>query len=186
MFDITAEIGQMLTILIMAVALGMDAFSLGIGIGLKGIRLLDILKLSALISIFHVLMPLGGMYTGQYVSTLLGGIATTAAGALLLLLGGHMVYSAIRGEAVESINHRTIWGMLVFSFSVSIDSFSVGVSLGMFSSSVLMTVLVFGMLGGLMSVLGLMIGRSASRSLGGYGEALGGVILFAFGLLFLI
>jgi len=186
MFDITAEIGQVLTILIMAVALGMDAFSLGIGIGLKGVRLSDILKLSALIAIFHVLMPLGGMYTGQYVSTLLGGIATTAGGALLLLLGGHMVYSAIRGEAVESINHRTLWGMLVFSFSVSIDSFSVGVSLGMFSSNVLMTVFVFGLFGGIMSVLGLMIGRSASRSMGGYGEALGGVILFGFGLLFLI
>jgi putative Mn2+ efflux pump MntP len=36
-----------------------------------------------------------------------------------------------------------------------------------------------------MSVLGLLLGRKVSRSLGGYGEALGGVILLAFGLLFL-
>lgn len=186
MFDVSAAAGQALTIFVMAVALGMDAFSLGIGIGLKGVRLYDILKLSSLIGVFHVLMPLGGMYTGQYVSELLGGIATSAAGALLLLLGGHMVYSSLRGEAVDSINHRTLWGMLVFAFSVSIDSFSVGVSLGMFSAHVWLTVLLFGLFGGLMSVLGLMLGRKASRSLGGYGEALGGVILFGFGLLFLI
>jgi putative Mn2+ efflux pump MntP len=186
MFNVSAATGQMLTILVMAVALGMDAFSLGIGIGLKGVRLRDVVKLSTIIAIFHVLMPLGGMITGQYVSSLLGGIATSAAGALLLLLGGHMVYSSLRGEAVDSIDHRTVWGMLVFSFSVSIDSFSVGVSLGMFSAHVLLTVLMFGFFGGLMSVLGLMLGQRASRSLGAYGEAFGGVILFAFGLLFLI
>jgi putative Mn2+ efflux pump MntP len=186
MYDVSATTGQMLTILVMAVALGMDAFSLGIGIGLKGVRLRDILKLSTIIAVFHVLMPLGGMMTGQYVSGLLGGIATSVAGALLLLLGGHMVYSSLRGESVDSIDHRTVWGMLVFSFSVSIDSFSVGISLGMFSAHVLLTVLMFGFFGGWMSVLGLMLGRRASRSLGGYGEALGGVILFAFGLLFLI
>ena len=186
MLNVSAATGQVLTIFVMAVALGMDAFSLGIGIGLKGVRHFDILKLSTIIAIFHVLMPLGGMLTGHYVSGLLGGIATTAAGGLLLLLGGHMVYSSLRGEAVDSIDHRTLWGMLVFSFSVSIDSFSVGVSLGMFSEHVLVTVLMFGFFGGLMSVLGLKIGQSVSRSMGGYGEALGGVILFGFGLLFLI
>jgi putative Mn2+ efflux pump MntP len=186
MVDVSAATGQALTILVMAVALGMDAFSLGIGIGLKGVRLYDIVSLSGLIGLFHVLMPLGGMYTGQYVGELLGEIATSAAGALLLLLGGHMVYSSLRGESVDSINHRTLWGMLVFSFSVSIDSFSVGVSLGMFSSHMWLTVILFGIFGGLMSVSGLMLGRRASRTLGGYGEALGGVILFGFGLLFLI
>lgn len=182
----SAAAGHLITIGIMAVALGMDAFSLGIGIGLKGVRKLDVLKLSALIALFHVLMPLGGMLTGHYVSGLLGGVATSAAGALLLLLGGHMVYSAIRGESVSSISHRTFWGMLVFALSVSIDAFSVGVSLGMFSAHMMFTVLLFGFVGGAMSVLGLLLGTRVSQSLGGYGEAFGGVILFAFGLLFLI
>jgi len=186
MIDLSVAAGQMLTILVMAVALGMDAFSLGIGIGLRGVRLRDVAKLSTIIALFHVLMPLGGILTGQYVSGLLGGIATSAAGALLLLLGGHMIYSSLRGEAVDSLDHRTVWGMLVFSFSVSIDSFSVGISMGMFSAHLLLTVLMFGLTGGLMSVLGLMLGRRVSRSLGGYGEAFGGVILFGFGLLFLI
>lgn len=185
MHETSAEIGQLLTILVMAVALGMDAFSLGIGIGMRGVRLRDIAKLSAIIALFHVLMPLAGMAAGEYVSTLLGGVATSAAGALLLLLGGHMVYSSLRGEAVDSFDHRTAWGMLVFAFSVSVDSFSVGVSLGMFSAHRLFTVLMFGLFGGTMSVLGLLLGRKVSRSLGGYGEAFGGVILFAFGLLFI-
>jgi putative Mn2+ efflux pump MntP len=186
MFELSASAGHLIAVLLMAVALGMDAFSLGVGIGLKGVRRRDVLKLSSAIALFHVLMPLAGMVTGHYVSTLLGGVATSAAGALLLLLGSHMVYSSLRGDQTDSIDHRTAWGVLVYSLSVSIDSFSVGVSLGMFSAHVAFTVLMFGFFGGFMSVLGLMLGRKVSRSLGGYGEALGGVILFAFGLLFLL
>ncbi|MGO4373123.1 manganese efflux pump, partial [Paenibacillus sp. MCAF20] len=83
----------------MAVALGFDAFSLGLGIGLRGIRIKDILKLSSVIALFHIIMPLGGIVMGQFVSGLLGSVATIAAGILLLLLGGHMIYSSLRGDA---------------------------------------------------------------------------------------
>ncbi len=176
--------GQLLTLLIMAVALGMDAFSLGVGIGMRGIRLKRILALSSIIALFHVLMPLAGMYAGQYVSGLLGAVASRASGVLLLLLGGHMVYNSFRGDNVQSVNHQTVWGMLLFAFSVSVDSFSVGVSLGMFAVDIITAVLLFGLFGGLMSVLGLMLGRRASQSLGDYGEACGGIILLTFGLLF--
>ncbi|UVI29960.1 manganese efflux pump MntP [Paenibacillus spongiae] len=186
MIEASLQAGQLLTLLIIAVALGMDAFSLGIGIGLRGIAVFDILKMSALIALFHILMPLMGMFTGQYVSTLLGGVATTVAGGLLLLLGAHMIYSSLRGDAVQSINHRTIWGMLLFALSVSIDSFSVGISLGMFAADVAITVLLFGFFGGVMSILGLLLGRRVGTSLGEYGEACGGVILFTFGILFIL
>ncbi|NBD26795.1 manganese efflux pump MntP [Paenibacillus glycinis] len=185
MVEAGLQAGQLLTLIVIALALGMDAFSLGVGIGLKGIRLLDVLKLSAIIALFHVMMPLMGIFTGKYVGTLLGGVATSAGGALLLLLGGHMIYSSLRGDAVPSINHRSAWGMLLFALSVSIDSFSVGLSLGMFAVDMLLAVLLFGLAGGVMSISGLLIGRRVSSSLGGYGEAVGGVILLTFGLLIL-
>ncbi|OBZ10018.1 MULTISPECIES: manganese efflux pump MntP family protein [Bacillales] len=177
--------GQLLTLLIIALALGLDAFSLGLGIGLKGIRLLDILKLGIVIALFHVIMPLAGIYTGQYVGGLLGDVATTAAGILLVLLGGHMVYSSLRGDAVQSFDHRSLWGLLVLSLSVSIDSFSVGITLGMFAANLWTTILLIGFFGGLMSVLGLMLGRKVSNNLGEYGEAIGGAILLVFGILFI-
>ncbi|WP_420799856.1 manganese efflux pump MntP family protein [Paenibacillus paridis] len=185
MVEAHMQAGQFLTLFIIAVALGLDAFSLGLGIGLKGIRLRDILKLGVVIALFHVLMPLAGIYTGQYVGGLLGDVATTAAGILLVLLGGHMIYSSLRGEAVQSFDHKSLWGLLVLSLSVSIDSFSVGITLGMFSANLWMTILLFGILGGLMSVSGLLLGRKVSGNLGEYGEAIGGGILFVFGILFI-
>ncbi|MDQ0872215.1 putative Mn2+ efflux pump MntP [Paenibacillus sp. V4I3] len=180
------EFGQLVTIIIMAIALGLDAFSLGIGIGMKGIRLIDIMKISFVIGIFHVLMPLMGMFMGQYVSLLLGNVATAAGGCLLILLGSHMVYSSIRGEEATSFDHRSIWGLTIFSLSVSIDSFSVGVSLGMFATDIVLTVLIFGLFGGLLSIAGLLVGRRVSGLVGEYGEAFGGLILLTFGIKFLL
>lgn len=186
--EVYAGWGQVLTVGIMAVALGFDAFSLGVGIGMRGIRLLHVLQMSLLIALFHVVMPLLGLFTGDYVGHLLGRVAGAAAGGLLVLLGGHMVVNSFRSgedEGAAGIDHRKLWGMLLISLSVSIDSFSVGVSLGMFVDHVTLTVLTFGAAGGLMAITGLLLGRRAGRKLGSFGEALGGAILLGFGLLFI-
>lgn len=182
----SVEIGQWITIIIMSIALGMDAFSLGIGIGMKGIRLLDVLKIGSVIALFHILMPLVGMFMGHYVSSLLGDIATITGGGLLILLGAHMIYSSLKGDEVRSINHRSFWGLLLFALSVSVDAMSVGVSLGIFASDLLLTVMMFGTVGGAMSVVGLLVGSRMGHWIGEYGEALGGTILLAFGIQFLI
>ncbi|MGF7049047.1 putative Mn2+ efflux pump MntP [Paenibacillus sp. DS2015] len=185
MWETSASLGQLITILIMALALGLDAFSLSVGIGMKGIRLLHIFRISLWVGVFHVIMPLLGIVIGQYVSLLLGTIAGYVAGGLLILLGGHMVVNAFHGSMTKIVDYRSWIGISIFSLSVSVDSFSVGVSLGMFNSNVLITVLAFGMCGALMSVLGLLLGRKVGHNLGEYGEALGGAILLAFGLLFI-
>ncbi|MDQ0089824.1 putative Mn2+ efflux pump MntP [Paenibacillus anaericanus] len=179
------QLGELMTIMLIAVALGMDAFSLGIGIGMKGVRRSDAIRIGSAVSLFHMLMPLLGIFAGQYVGGLLGDLARYVAGGLLLLLGGHMIASSIKGSGIQSINHRSILGVLLFSLSVSIDSFSVGVSLGMFNGNMWLSVLSFGFFGGLMSILGLALGRGMRRGLGEYGEAAGGAILLAFGLMFI-
>jgi putative Mn2+ efflux pump MntP len=177
--------GELTTIIMMAAALGMDAFSLGIGIGMRGIRLLRVLQISIVIAIFHVLMPLAGMATGHFVSTILGEVAVAAGGGLLVLLGSHMIYSACRHHQVPLFDVLSVWGLFVFAITVSVDSFSVGISLGLFATDIVLTVLMFGVFGGMMSVLGLLVGRRMGVWVGEYGEAFGGVILLAFGLKFL-
>lgn len=178
----SAESGPMLSLLMMAIALGMDAFSLGIGMGMRNIRFIQILKISFVIGIFHVIMPLLGMFAGKYVSSFLDDIAEVAGGGLLILLGIHMIYSAWRGGDDHVFNAATFWGLMMFALSVSLDSFSVGISLGLFASHIWLTVIMFGFFGAVMSFLGLTLGSKISSSLGGYGEALGGMVLVLFGL----
>jgi len=183
--DAAAQAGQYLAFLVIAVALGMDAFSLGLGIGMKGVRLLDVLKISFVVGAFHVLMPLCGMFAGGYVSLLLGSVAILCGGILLIILGTHMIYSSLRGDHIPAFDHQTLSGLLIFALSVSVDSFSVGISLGLFRADMVAAVLLFGFVGGCMSVGGLLIGRRFSGMLGDYGGAVGGLILIAFGIKFL-
>jgi putative Mn2+ efflux pump MntP len=185
MAEVTAQFGQWVTLLILALALGMDAFSLGIGIGMRGIRLLEMIKISAVTGFFHVMMPLTGLFMGRFVGSLLGDVAVLIGGVLLVLLGLHMIYSSFQNEEKTSFERGTLLGICLFAFSVSMDSFSVGISLGLFASDVILAVLLFGLFGGTMSILGLLLGSKVASRLGEYGEALGGVILLGFGLKFL-
>ncbi|MGG0824112.1 manganese efflux pump MntP family protein [Paenibacillus turicensis] len=180
-----AYLGEWVTIILMALALGMDAFSLGIGIGMKGIRKKEILLIASVVAFFHILMPLLGVATGQYVGRLLGELSQYVAGGLLAVLGGHMIYNALKDGEVQMISHQSFLGILLFSLSVSIDSFSIGITLGMFHANLWLIVLLFGFCGGLLSMSGLMLGKKVGRNLGEYGEAVGGAILLAFGLLFI-
>src|SRR5690606_36022294 len=143
------------------------------------IRLLNIAFISAVIALFHVIMPLVGIFTGRYVSTLLGDVAVAAGGGLLVLLGCHMIYSAVRQESGAAFNIGGFWGLILFALTVSIDSFSVGISLGLFASDIMLAVILFGLFGGGMSVMGLLVGRKFGLWIGDYGEAFGGAILLA-------
>lgn len=91
--------GQVITLMIIALALGFDAFSLGLGIGMKGIRLRHIARLGFLIGLFHFLMPVIGITLGRWVNQLLGDIAVMLAGCLFILLGMHMIYSSFKSES---------------------------------------------------------------------------------------
>ena len=51
-------IGEIVTLLLMAFALGMDAFSVGLGMGMFKLRLRQIFKIGITIGLFHVWMPL--------------------------------------------------------------------------------------------------------------------------------
>ncbi|MFD2117064.1 manganese efflux pump MntP family protein [Paenibacillus yanchengensis] len=186
MVDIGAGSGGVLTLLIISLAIGMDAFSVGIGIGVRGIRLLHVLRLGLLVALFHLIMPLAGILMGRWMNELLGDIAVLAAGCLFLLLGVQMIYSAFRANTEPIFNHRSMWGMVVIAFSVSVDAFSVGVTLGVLPLKIWATVFLLGSIGGLMAMLGLLLGRKVSARLGEYGEICGGAILIGLGILLII
>ncbi|QOS98217.1 manganese efflux pump [Brevibacterium sp. JNUCC-42] len=178
--------GQFLTLLLIAIALGMDAFSLGIGLGMVGLRLRKILNISVMIGFFHIAMPLLGIVIGTYLSDLVGDIAIYIGGAILILLGVHMLWSVFFGENEGSLIKTTGLGLILFAFSVSLDALSVGFSLGLMAVNKWLAVSLFGIIGGLMACAGLMVGKSVGGWLGEYSEIIGGVILLIFGLKFIL
>ncbi|GAB6420275.1 manganese efflux pump MntP family protein [Bacillus luti] len=164
---------QLIPLIIMAFALGMDAFSVSLGMGMMTLKLRQILYIGMTIGIFHIIMPFVGMVLGRFLSEKYGDIAHFAGAILLIGLGFYIVYSSI----LENAEARTApigISLFVFAFGVSIDSFSVGLSLGI--------LLLFGFVSMLLAWIGLLIGRHAKDMLGTYGEIVGGIILVGFGL----
>ncbi|MFP9216859.1 manganese efflux pump MntP family protein, partial [Enterococcus faecalis] len=74
-------IGERITLSIMAFALGMDAFSVGLGMGMVKLRKKQIFYIGFIIGLFHVIMPLAGMAAGNMLSGLLGVLAVYIGGA---------------------------------------------------------------------------------------------------------
>ncbi|WP_096467602.1 manganese efflux pump MntP [Aneurinibacillus soli] len=164
----------------------MDAFSLGIGMGMGGIRLLTIAKVSLTIGVFHIVMPLIGIALGIFLTSYMGNVATYIGGLVLIILGLHMLWNGFFGKERNPVMKTTFWGVALFSFSVSIDALSVGFSFGLFRVNVFLAVLIFGVMGAVLAASGLLLGRRVGSWLGEYSEIFGALILVAFGLKFLL
>lgn len=177
--------GQFLTLLMVAFALSMDAFSLGIGVGMVGIRLREILKVSITIGLFHIGMPIVGILVGAYLSDLVGDIAVFIGGGVLMAIGLHMLWNGfVNGD--QMVLRTKGFGLMIFAFSVSLDAMTVGFSFGLIEVNRLLAISLFGIMGGAMSYFGLLLGRSVGGWLGDYSELVGGLILFCFGLKFIL
>lgn len=181
----SAMMSELITLLIMAFALGMDAFSVGLGMGMYKLKLRQIFKIGLTIGFFHVWMPLAGMIAGRFLSEKFGTYASFLGGLLLLLLGLNMIWSSLKKDQ-ESAIAPVGKGLLLFAFSVSLDSLSVGLTLGIYRAKTIMVLLCFGFAATVLTWSGLLVGRKVQGWLGAYSEALGGSILLAFGLKLLL
>ncbi|MEH6945496.1 manganese efflux pump MntP family protein [Bacillus sp. JJ634] len=180
-----AVMSELITLIIMAFALGMDAFSIGLGMGMFKLRLKQIFKIGLTVGFFHIWMPLLGIICGRFLSEQFGTFAAYAGGILLILLGIQMLFSGIKGG--ESATLAPVGkGLLVFALSVSLDSFSVGLTLGIYGARTILALTCFGLAAMILTWSGLLIGRKIQGLLGLYSEILGGSILCAFGLKLLL
>nr|WP_217586615.1 manganese efflux pump MntP family protein [Lentibacillus saliphilus] len=175
------DVGDFVSLLFMAVALGMDAFSVSLGIGMQRLRLKRVALISLTIGLFHILMPALGIVAGQMLSTKIDSIATLAGGLLLVAIGAQMFFSAFNAE-MPNLIAPVGFGLLALAFSVSLDSFSVGLGLGISGVKTAMAIAMFGFFSMLLTMIGLLLGRKVRGVLGVYSEMLGGSILCAFGL----
>lgn len=185
-------VDKFITVIIVAIVLGLDAFSLSLGMGCKGVPRSYEIKFATSVGIFHILMPLTGLYLGMAVGNILGVWAARLGAAILVCMGIMFIvkgYREIRPRTLKfhqandilSNHHDEIStgfiSMIIMTFSVSVDALTVGFSLGTFQMPPLLTALVTGVVAGTMTVLGFAGGRFFNRLMGSYAGIGGGVIL---------
>lgn len=184
--------GQITTVILVAVVLGLDAFSLALGMGTRGVPRSYEIKFAASVAVFHILMPLTGLYLGMAVGNILGVWAGRLGAAILIYMGIMFVikgYRELQPRAWKFNEADKAWSsgaavvatglvsMMIMTFSVSVDALTVGFSLGTFQMPPLLTALVTGTAAGSMTLLGFAGGRLFNRVMGSYAGIAGGIIL---------
>lgn len=182
-----------------AVALGVDAFSVSLAIGLCGIcNRAMVVRLSLIVASFHVFMPLIGLAAGEGLGHAMGGAASLLGALIMMVLGGKMIWQAAHpkpwvcslrearkelsvGRLPEGISLTGI-GPYALAAGVSMDALSVGFSLGTMGTAIPLTVGITGVTAGLMTGAGLILGKVVKTRVSGKAEWVAGSVLVLIGI----
>ena len=174
---------ELLLIFIIAISLSMDAFSLSISYGTLNLSLEKERKLSILVGLFHFFMPILGYNLGIIILNIIKIDPSIIAGIVFIVLGIEMLISVVKKEEIKNITN--LFSMLLFSFSVSIDSFSIGIGITGISNNILLCSLVFSIVSSIITYIGLRLGKRLSLSIGYLSNIIGSMILIILGLFYI-
>ena len=117
-------------IILLAVALAMDCFTVSIvfGVLLRRYDWRTILTTAFLCGLFQALMPLVGWLCTAKLSTYIENVDHWVAFGLLSFLGGRMIVESFRDDdADHHFNPRNIQTQLTFAVATSIDALAVAI-----------------------------------------------------------
>jgi len=178
----------MIEVLILALALSMDAFAVSIGLGAKKVKETKSLAIVAAIyfGLFQALMPLIGFFGGKGILGWVEYYAHWIAFFLLLLVGGKMIYEAVSGGIEEGVTKITQKTMLILAIATSIDAMAAGFTLNLLAVNPLIACGIIGVVTLLFSLAGVYVGAKSGTWLESKAELLGGTILILIGFKILI
>lgn len=167
--------------LLTAIALSLDAFSLAIIYGTVLNEKKKILLLSIVVGIFHFFMPLLGYSLSNLLILKLIKNTNIISFIIFLILGLEMIMSKNNDKNI--INLSSITSILLFAFTVSIDSFSVGIAIS--KETILLPIITFSIVSALFTYVGLIIGKKLNILFGKYTTKIGGLILICLSVYYL-
>jgi putative Mn2+ efflux pump MntP len=173
-------------IVIIAVGLAMDAFSVSIsaGMAVKEPDAGHYFRLSFHFGLFQFMMPVIGYFAGMYIEQYIRNYDHWVAFMLLAFIGSRMIYEAFSGgdeSKFEARDPSRGMTLIVLSVATSIDALAVGLSLGVLGREILVPSVIIGVTCALFSIAGVFIGKKAGALAGRRAEALGGVMLVFIG-----
>ena len=179
-----------LTLFGIAVALAMDAFAVALGTGMNLATLTGrhLFRLGFHFGLFQALMPIIGWLAGIGFQQQIAAWDHWIAFGLLAFVGGHMLWEAWSEDHEEKDSKDPTRGLslVILSVATSIDALAVGFSLSVLGVSIWTPALVIGLIAGVLTVIGMLIGRRAGNHWGPRVEIFGGLILIGIGLKILV
>jgi putative Mn2+ efflux pump MntP len=166
---------HLISIVAIAIGLSMDAFSLAILYGTLDFSKRKTLYLALSVGVFHFFMPLLGNLIGLFILNILPINPNTLVGIIFFIISIQMILSLFKKEEVVDL-HGLI-AILLFAFTVSLDSFSVGIGLSAVCNNKILAVMIFSIVSFLFTFIGISIGSKLTEKFGKISTLIGSTIL---------
>lgn len=174
---------SILMVIMIAVSLSMDAFSLSLAYGTLNMEKKEMKLLSTIVGIYHFVMPLIGMWIGKKILTFIPISPNTVVFIVLLIIGIEMIIESFK--QTREISLMKFSELLIFGLAVSLDSFSVGLGLRAIYSSPLVCSIIFSLSSFFFTYLGLYLGKKINDMVGRISTRMGGIALIIIGFFYL-
>ena len=174
----------LITIIIIALGLSMDAFAVSIvsGAAYKQLKIKHALRIALFFGGFQAIMPLIGYLAGLSIKNYIASYDHWVAFGLLSAVGVKMIYESFKIKSAENnLNPTNILILLVLSIATSIDALAIGITLSFLKVSLVMAVSIIGLVTFVLSYLGVFIGKRFGHFFENKIEAIGGLILIGLG-----
>ncbi|MBN2343249.1 MAG: manganese efflux pump [Deltaproteobacteria bacterium] len=170
-------------VILVALALAVDAFTVGVAVGISHRQPRQIFRLSFHFGLFQALLPLLGAVLGAWMSHIIASVTHWVAFVMLSLVGGKMIYESRRKDENEFYAKDPTRGltMVMLSVAVSIDALAVGFTLGLQDVSIFWVVSVIGVVAALATLVGMKVAGKIAAKVGHKLEPFAGVVLIALG-----
>lgn len=178
---------EIISTLLIAVALAMDAFSVSLtkGFTQKNLKTNQILYYGLFFGFFQFMMPIIGYYIGGIISQFLASIASIIGFILLLAIGLNMIRESLEDED-ESADSFSFSEVTLLAIATSIDALAVGLTYALLNESIIIPSIIIGIVAFIFSIIGILLGKKIGDYFGGRFQILGGVILILIGIKILL
>lgn len=175
---------SLIVIFILAVGLSMDAFSLSLIYGTLNLKTQIQKLMSITVGIFHFIMPLLGYQIGELILKIIKVNPDILVGLIFIILGLEMLISLKKEEQLKLLTG--ILSVVFFAFTVSIDSFSIGIGFGISNINMLLPCIIFSITSAIFTYMGVLLGNKLASKFGNITTLIGSIILIVLGISYLL
>ena len=167
-----------------AVALAIDALAVAVAVGLTLPRVTGrhVFRLAWHFGLFQFLMPIAGWLAGHKLTESIEAYGRWVAAALLVGIGGKMLYEAISRTGTPRLRSNDPTkglSLIALSIATSLDALAAGLSMALLGVSVWVPAIVIGLVAGALTVVGMRFGGRLGTRWERGAEIAGGLILLA-------
>lgn len=197
----------MISTLLIALSLSLDALAVSVGSGMSAskLRFFHIFRAAFAFGLFQFLMPVIGWYLGNSFRSYIEGFDHWIAFGLLVLIGAKMVIES-KGEkevsdpvpendaaAVKPENNSAgkfdvtnLWTLLVLAVATSIDALAIGLSYSLLNQTIWLPAMIIGITTLIICLLGFEFGKRIGALFEKWAQIIGGIVLILIGIKILL